>query len=430
MRTSHPYFSQICNRLAPYCEAWTVPPIKIPNPTKANTGCELYFHPDTPDDEIPRSWILGDLNVTFAPQKLDRRRLKQQKKKQPPLPEMEMNFGRPHGAEPQYFLGCGWSYWFTLDFPCLSGELDDKVFLLNDTFTVSSPPRVSNASSSDPLPLCGADAELLANSWGRWVQEPFPDDDECLAPFEVDNNFSSRYEMIMYNGERPHCWHRDAIDRIGLRCVERNCALIDMSRYWSSRGRVSRWMGVWREYSCDYLEFTDKELQQCIDVKKISQIDVKGASIAGNLKVMVDQRLQPLTMYPNASDPESIEVTVATLSLLHKSMESESMVRKSLRLLNDATDQKPIYIYNGYYTSSEREPYTHAERTFDLSRIFEEELIPKGYRQLNVYGMSTAWAFDADGQRDGMHIIGPPMRMGVTKLFHHLCGDVVAGRRV
>lgn len=342
---------------------------------------------------------------------------------------MEMNFGRPHGAEPQYFLGCGWSYWHTLDFPCLSGELDDKVFMLNDSFSVSATP-FSDAPPSDPLPLCGLDAERLAHSSGRWVQEPFPDDAECLAPFEMDTNFSSRFEMILYNGERPHCWHREAIDRIGLRCVERNCALIDQSRYWSSRARVSHWMGAWREYSCDYLEFTDKELQQCIDVKKITEISVKGASIAQNLKVMVDQRLAPLTMYPNASDPESTQVTVATLSLLHKTMGSDTTTRDWLRRLKDATDRQPVYIYNGYYTSSEREPYTHAERTYELSRIFEEELIPKGYVPLNVHGLSAAWAFDADGQRDGMHIVGPPMRMGVTKLFHHLCGDVVAGRRV
>jgi hypothetical protein len=327
------------------------------------------------------------------------------------------------------FLGCGWSYWHTLDFPCLSGELDDKVFVLNETFRVDLP-ETNPALYDDELPLCLSGAELMANSAGRWVQEKFPSDDDCIAPFEVDKNYSSQYDVFAFNGAKPHCWHRESIDRIGLRCVERNCGLIDRSRYWNSRARASRWMGVWRQHSCDYLEFTDRELQQCIDAKKITGIKVSGRSVAGLLESMVRQRIAPLRMYPNASDPGSAEVTISTLALLHRTMHSDREVRESLRELKNATDRQLVYVYNGYYTSSEREPYTHAERMRDLSRIVEEELIPKGYHPLSIYDMSAAWSFDSDLQRDGMHIVGPAMRMGVTKFFHHLCRDVVTGSRV
>ena len=107
-----------------------------------------------------------------------------------------------------------------------------------------------------------------------------------------------------------------------------------------------------------------------------------------------------------------------------------AVLDSSVMALPNATDHGAVYVYNGYYTSSEREPYTHTDRMHDLNRIVEEELVPKGYQPLNIYDMSAAWSYDSGQQRDGMHLVGPPMRMGVTKFFHHLCRDVVAGRRV
>jgi hypothetical protein len=412
---------QICTRLSPYCEAWSSPPHKMEKPSRFNGGCELYYRHDTPPDEIPRSSILGDVNVSLAPNRALRRDLQ----------TWELRYGRPHLAEPQMYLGCGWSYWHTLDFPCLSGELDDKVFLLNDTFRVAA----TDAADAEPAtteverPLCGAESELMATSAGRWVQEPFPSDEECLVPLEVDLKYN-RSHVLAYNGAKPHCWHRESIDRIGLQCVEPNCALIDKTRYWNSRARVSRWMGVWRQHMCDYVEFTDAELQQCVDSKKIVKITVSGRSVAALVSSMVKQRIAPLRMYSNASDPGAMEVTLTTLALLHKTMQSDREVRRSLRALPNATDHGAVYVYNGYYTSSEREPYTHTDRMHDLNRIVEEELVPKGYQPLNIYDMSAAWSYDSGQQRDGMHLVGPPMRMGVTKFFHHLCRDVVAGRRV
>jgi hypothetical protein len=411
---------QICNRLIPYCELWRTPPLKIAEPTRLHTGCELYFRSDTPEHEIPRSWVLGDLNRTIQGNR---------------VLQLDTTYGKPHGAEPQHFLGCGWSYWHTLDFPCLSGDLDDRIFLLNDTFVVPESAihaqhKTRSSGEDNPLPLCQPDAERMDRSDGRWVQEAFPNASTCLTRFRVLDKYSSRYDLYRYNGSRPHCWHRESITRIGLTCAEPNCFIIDKSRYWNSRARVPRWMGVWREFSCDYMEFTDSQLQECINRRKITALHVKGVSVAENLNVMVQQRLDPMTMYANATDPEAMEVTVTTLGLLHKTMMSNSMVRNELRRMTNATSRKPVYVYGGYYTTSEREPYTHVERMIDLNRIVEEELIPKGYTVLNMFALSAAWGYDADGQRDGMHIVGPPMRMGVTKLFHYMCADVVEGSRV
>src|SRR3569832_322755 len=101
---------------------------------------------------------------------------------------MKMVHGKPHGGEPQYFVGCGWSNWFTLDVPCLSGELDDQVFFLQDTFDYGlfdavagddEEPQwaLSRLDQESDLPLCRADIEWDGgHSQGRWVQEDWPDD--------------------------------------------------------------------------------------------------------------------------------------------------------------------------------------------------------------------------------------------------------------
>jgi hypothetical protein len=38
--------------------------------------------------------------------------------------------------------------------------------------------------------------------------------------------------------------------------------------------------------------------------------------------------------------------------------------------------------------------------------------------------------YDVATQFDGMHLIGPPMKLIITKFFHYLCKDHVEGSRV
>jgi hypothetical protein len=193
---------------------------------------------------------------------------------------------------------------------------------------------------------------------------------------------------------------------------------------------VSDWYGVWRERSCDYLQFTDDQLQQCVTSKKISAFHVEGASISEFLKVLLDQRLSTITLYPNTLNAtDSTEVTVTTLALLHHTMNTNAQFREYLSRLRNATEQRPIYYMSAFYTSSEREPYTHLERVKALSELSDEVLVPKGYAPMNAFDPSAAWTFDVDVQRDGMHLVGPPLRTMVTKLFHYICKDVVEGGR-
>lgn len=198
---------------------------------------------------------------------------------------------KPHNAEPQHFLGCGWSFWLTLDFPCLSSELDDQIFMMNKTFEIAASTALPPNTESQ-LALCDSSVEIFGQSNGRWVREPFPTDRECPVRLTIDTNEKTRgfkdietrgFDLFLHDGAHPHCYHRDSIDRIGLSCArhDTNCHLIDESSYWmNSVARVPKWMGVWQERRCTYVEFTNWQLQQCIGAKKITNITTSGKSVA------------------------------------------------------------------------------------------------------------------------------------------------------
>lgn len=79
------------------------------------------------------------------------------------------------------------------------------------------------------------------------------------------------------------------------------------------------------------------------------------------------------------------------------------------------------YFVTGFYYTSEREPHVQIDRSLAYSQMAWEILLPKGYKMLNAFDVTAAFSFDTAGQFDGLHILGPPIRTIVTKLFHHLC---------
>lgn len=406
---------EICSRMRPYCKYWSSPPWKLPDPNHVMNGCELFFDQATPDDFIPRSHLLGDLqNVTLP----HRRKLN----------TVEIFSGQPHSSESAYFVGCGWSQWFTLDFPCVSGELDDKVYFSTDSLQISGTGTVPTAT--EPLPLCTLENERMGQSTGRWVREPWPKPEACPGTMEPDVQIT-RFSVMKHDGLRPHCWHRDDLTLIGHNCVEMNCRLIRGSSKWISPMRSSHWNGVWRERTCDYLEYTDEQLQKCIDLRKIISMTTIGQSIASYLDVYLKQRVGHLRFFQNTSDPEAINVALSTMSMLHHAGDPDEPLRTkwTSELQKTAPDQE-LFVVSGFYLSSERETHTHVERMLQLSNILDDVAELTGSRFLNAFNLSAAFTFDTATQFDGMHLIGPPMKMIITKLFHHLCKSVVDGLRL
>jgi hypothetical protein len=312
-------------------------------------GCELFFKKDTPEEFIPLSHLIR------TPKETSNRKVEH---------------GPPHSNPTPYFLGCGWSNWFTLDIPCESGDLDDRIHIVQSTFNFTppqTPPSITATAveglQAPLLPLCTIENESLEKSNGRWVREPWPGSDKCPSKMEVDKDIKG-FEIIKNDGAHPHCWHRDDLSRIGHKCIEINCRLIKKESKWiSPLHEEKRWFGVWRPYDCDYLEFTDSQLQQCVSSRKIKSMNTKGRSIASYIGNYLHHRSKIITMH-NASDPEAIEVTIDTLSLLH-SGGAVSNLENRLRAMPVVRKNEEHYFVTGFFLTAD-----HGSQGIQKDRCF------------------------------------------------------------
>ena len=83
-----------------------------------------------------------------------------------------------------------------------------------------------------------------------------------------------------------------------------------------------------------------------------------------------------------------------------------------------------------FFLSSEREPLLYHDYQYNMSVLSDNILREKGWTMLNAYDPSAAFTYDSAGQNDGMHLLGPPMKLVVTKLFHYMCSNsTVIGSR-
>ena len=260
---------------------------------------------------------------------------------------------------------------------------------------------------------------------GRWVKYQFPDDSVC-GPIERDYaNDGARNYMPKYNGTKmpPHCWHRDNIDQCCNLCVEPGCKFIVDHRWISDLRRAGKWFGMWEHVDCYHNDLSSADIQQCINRRNISSIELKGASVSEILKRYILQKLSGIKMVE--STPDSLDIVLDTLKMphviWHKSLEEfRNELNTTYVDLNDTTNRE-YYFVTGYYYSSEREPHVSADRSLQFSHLAAETLIPKGYKMINAFDVTAAFTFDTDAQNDGLHINGPPNRAIITKFFHHLC---------
>ena len=75
----------------------------------------------------------------------------------------------------------------------------------------------------------------------------------------------------------------------------------------------------------------------------------------------------------------------------------------------------------GPFIASEREPHITVTRMIELGAVARDMLT--GWREIDWHGPSAAFAFDSATQGDGLHIIGPPMKLFVELFLGSLCED-------
>jgi len=403
---------EICSR-TPFCVSWSSPFLRMENPTPIRNGCELYFEPGTSDDYVPVSHLWP---------RRRQRRLN-------PAPQVH---GKPHSNPYAYFLGCGWSFWFTLDFPCLSGDLDDRVFSLESTFeAIDEAPEEQEVRTlaADPssLPLCTLEHEQVGkSSQGRWVREPPSSNVQTCPPLKTVKALDKQFLITQFEDEQPECWRRENLSIIGGQCMEMNCQLIEQNSLWkSSLHKETDFVGSWHPYSCRYEEFSTKQLQECVTKRKIVSFQHKGTSVAEFMNNFVQYRLMNVTMYPNKADPEATSIVFDTLGLLHQNGPDGSF-EQALATSAVAPDNEEHYWISALFLSSEREVHTHVKRMERYNNVLPKIIEQKNYKMINVFDLTAAFTYDAATQNDGMHFIGPPMKAIVTKLFHHVCSDILS----
>ena len=428
---------EICSR-QPECRYWATPPLDLPEPSFFINGCELFYDANVTDDAVPKSMRIPDL-IQYGVPLLRSRRQRQHRTTRRLSEEDELfEHGPPHSNPTAYFLGCGWSYHFTLDFPCLSGDLDDRVYLSQSNFTFSGMSTTKSFADSVSssvnrshvsLPLCQL-ATRVTNQRGRWVRKTWPNEAICPSPMEPDVNIT-RLPAQKFDGAFPHCWHRDDLYTAKQYCFEQNCRFIPPESLWYSSLQEERnWFGIWKYYDCDLVEFTDTDLQECIHKRNIAPFEVRGTSIAKNLRQYTNQRSRNLTFFdPTKSGARKVIIdTVSSPHLVWKHDHQEWMA--TLDAMMPVTNDTDYYIINPFYWSSEREPHVHAASADKLAQWMETILRPKGYKVIDALELTKAFTYDTATQMDGVHIIGPPMKMMVTIILHDLCAGVVNGTRL
>lgn len=493
---------EVCARI-PSCRYWASPAINIVKPERRENGCELFFEKDADPDDIPISMWLPNQGQPLQDDEAVAIWHNYNKKH-------DRTEGYWHGApvrtpeQTSYYIGCGWSYWFTADYPCLSGELDDQIFMANNRFEFDYQPQqgVSNQSiSTTPERVCTLQDEK--ESTGRWVRRPFHDPN--CPQFKMVNT-KKRFWTPEFVPDRPQCYHRDNIQQVGNTQHEpRHYKWLSPDSKWlSSLQQETEFNGVYQNDNCHYREFANDQLQQCITKRKITKITTAGRSISEFTLEFLNVRLKDITLW-DESDPNALTITLDTLGLAHYAWDSTDYLIRDMkeRPVVNATDEH--YWMTGFFLTSERElvgvqyllwcqaagrffmfhKSTHdvsfclrlqhcdAQKMLEFQSIVPGILEPKGYKMIEAFNVTAAFAWEVGllraamidcgtiklsrtvstsirsqfaneilrlccrcfyrqvaAQFDGLHFLGPPIKMIVTKLFHHICAGLVEGSPV
>jgi hypothetical protein len=232
--------------------------------------------------------------------------------------------------------------------------------------------------------------------------------------------------MVKFDSDHSTCWYRDNLAILGNICVERGCQKWIPGAATSWFHKQSDFYGTWEPYSCRYRELTTPQLQQCIIKKNISNITTTGTSIASIVKDYLAVRIADLHFVKSTGPTVVVDISTNSFPhlLWHSSLEE---IAAKLDKLPNSTLDRPKYWMTSLYITSEREEFVHNGRSRMFTEIAEPILTDKGWTELNMYDMGAAFMYDTTGQMDGLHLVGPPMKMLMTKFFSHLCRDVDLG---
>jgi hypothetical protein len=207
-----------------------------------------------------------------------------------------------------------------------------------------------------------------------------------------------RMHMLEYHGDDPPlCWHRDDLTLVANDCAEGGCHDVIGHRWKTELKNESKWFGMWEASECEYFHMGDSEIQQCIDRRNISSISLQGASISAMLHGVMTQKLQNINMTIGGKS-----VILSTLKmphlLWHLGIQAylETLDREYPSVLDDTSAEH--YWVTGFFYTSEREPHVQVDRSLQYSKMAHDVLSLRGYKMINAFDVTSAFAYDTDGQ--------------------------------
>jgi hypothetical protein len=101
------------------------------------------------------------------------------------------------------------------------------------------------------------------------------------------------------------------------------------------------------------------------------------------------------------NETSNLIVTLDTLAMPHLlwGRSIEEYVAELSNFPDMPTDTEiESYFVTGFYYTSEREPHVTVDRSLQYSKLAFDVLSPKGYKMINAFDVTAAFAYDTDGQ--------------------------------
>jgi len=321
--------------------------------------------------------------------------------------------------ETVYYLGCGWSFGLSMDYPCKPGSWEDELFILGPHFTVDFETESILLDSDGPLCEAGLHP-------GSWIIRDTSYFKECKYNPSAVYTKSPIPVGVVQKNDPGYCWFQEDIEQDTEKCMEADCAAFKKAVFWKNSPFSSQSIvrATYRPISgCRFLDLSQEELQKCVKKKNVSGFDFRGASISKFMRQYFEKRIDEI-IFVDENKTNSQTVVIDTLKsphlLWHMTMEK---IQNEVEKKPPAENKGFYFVVTPMFISSERENHDLSIRAEQFSRIMHEILTPKGYKILDYFHPSAAFTYEMATQIDGMHIIGLPMKLLFAQVMTQLCGD-------
>ena len=328
---------------------------------------------------------------------------------------------RPKSLPVAYFLGCGFAAALE-DAVCLAEGTDDTALMEPGAGTLVVKAK-GEAPATNTLPRCGSEGNEAPASWGRWVRSNV----EELGCPTVDSPRTpeTKFHLTLHDPSLPEaCWIHDTPSLLGKLCTG-GCSRNPSSGVWTGGLLKEHFEYTWKPYGCDLPMHDDETIAACFAAGNYSRPEAKGDSVMEFFNEYLNLRLDAIEARPGfrfGSRPVKVSNFALTHKIWHKS-EAEWLAASRTSLDVYPSEALKIWALGPFYSSERETKCTQgrAERFGALARpaLVEE----RGWREADWRNVSMGLSFETATALDGMHVVGPSMKVLFHFIMNELCGE-------